>query len=193
MVETALAELGCVVDAQGVLTGKVILIRTVDEDTGIVTVIKRLENVNGTSVEPYTGPWGPCPEHVPDTTKQMWSTTVAFAANDVTPQDVNPPNLMQAATTYNLSNEWLRGVVTYEPGITFNGPPTEHCFMVPPRGEYSFDLSSNDLSYGGRAMAPIEAIRYNLVDLGSTSQGSNGLTEISTPLPVFAVVNFTTR
>jgi hypothetical protein len=124
--------------------------------------------------------------------KQLYSSTIAFGAAPA-PVIVNPPNLMSGVTTYNPTQYWLRGVVTYSVGITSNGPPTEHCFMVPPYGEDSFDLSAHDQSAGGVATPPIESISYELVGLGTTTQGSNGLIPLAAiPNAVMAVVNFRT-
>jgi hypothetical protein len=128
----------------------------------------------------------------PDNTKQLWSSTIAFGAAPA-PAIVNPPNLMQGVTTYNPSAYWLRGVVTYSAGITSNGPATEHCFMVPPFGVDSFDLSAHDQSAGGVAVPSIDSISYELVALGTTTQGSNGLVPLAAiAAPVVCVANFRT-
>jgi hypothetical protein len=59
-VETAMAELGCISDLNGAQIGKVLLVRTVDENTGAVVTAQNAYYEDGTVVVGYTGPWSVC-------------------------------------------------------------------------------------------------------------------------------------
>jgi hypothetical protein len=137
----------------------------------------------------FTPPYIP----TPDNHKQLWSSTIAFDAGSVAAVVVNPPNLMQAATIYNMSNLWMRATVVYPAGVLFDGPPTEHCMLVPPFSSYDFDLSLHDGSGVPGTIAPIESMYFNFVILGTTTQGSNGLVEIAHPTGAVNVINFVTN
>jgi hypothetical protein len=87
----------------------------------------------------------------------------------------------------------MRGTVVYSAGILFDGPPTEHCMLIPPAGEYSFDLSAHEGGGAPGATPPIDSMFFNLVSLGTTTQGSNGLVEVPHPTGVVCAVNFVTN
>lgn len=59
-VETALAELGCIVGADGQLIGKVFICKITDEITGNETTVLSAYYEDGTVVNPYSGPWSVC-------------------------------------------------------------------------------------------------------------------------------------
>lgn len=59
-IETSMAELGCIVDSEGTVIGKVILCKITDEETLAETVMMTAYYEDGTVVEEYTGPWEVC-------------------------------------------------------------------------------------------------------------------------------------
>lgn len=58
-VETAMAELGCII-SDGEMIGKVILCKLIDENTGVQTVTQTAYFEDGTIISDYTGPWEVC-------------------------------------------------------------------------------------------------------------------------------------
>lgn len=60
-IESAMAEIGCVTDASGVVIGKVLACKTIDEDGGNETLKKVAMYFDGTVDQDYTGMWGVCP------------------------------------------------------------------------------------------------------------------------------------
>lgn len=59
-VETAMAELGCVVDGDGLVVGKVMLCKIIDETTGIETITQTAYYQDGTIENNYVGAWQVC-------------------------------------------------------------------------------------------------------------------------------------
>lgn len=59
-IETSLAQLGCITGSDGQQIGKVMLCKTVDEETRAETVKQVAYFEDGTVQDPYTGPWSVC-------------------------------------------------------------------------------------------------------------------------------------
>lgn len=59
-IETTMAELGCIVDADGQIIGKIMLTKTVNENDGSETVSQTAYYEDGTTVFDYSGPWQVC-------------------------------------------------------------------------------------------------------------------------------------
>jgi len=65
MVESSMAELGCIVDASNMIIGKVMLCKVISEVDGSETVTQTAYFEDGTIVQNYTGSWSVCvPEAV---------------------------------------------------------------------------------------------------------------------------------
>lgn len=58
-IETSMAELGCIVE-NGIVVGKIILCKTIDEDGGNEIVTKTAYYEDGTEIENYDGAWQVC-------------------------------------------------------------------------------------------------------------------------------------
>lgn len=109
-----------------------------------------------------------------------------------TAQVVNPGVPFDAATVYNLSSVYhLRGVVTLSAGVTATTPVAERCFVVPPLGVFSFDLSDelNDDATG--SIGAIDSISFQALN----APAGSGLTSARTApaalaSTVIALVNF---
>ena len=63
-IETALAQLGCILDDQGVQIGSVMVCKTVDESTQEETLKQIAFYEDGTVINPYEGPWSVCASDV---------------------------------------------------------------------------------------------------------------------------------
>lgn len=59
-IETTMAELGCITDAEGVITGKVMVCKITDEATGDETIVMKAFLLDGTVIDDYTGEWSIC-------------------------------------------------------------------------------------------------------------------------------------
>ena len=59
-IETALAELGCILGDEGQIIGKVMLCKITEELTGVETIKVTAYYTDGTIEENYSGPWGVC-------------------------------------------------------------------------------------------------------------------------------------
>ena len=64
-IESSLAQLGCIKDADGNFLGSVMICKTVDEATGAESTVIKAFYTDGTEVSPYTGPWSECSAPMP--------------------------------------------------------------------------------------------------------------------------------
>ncbi len=60
MIETSMAELGCITDASGSIVGKVMICKITSEVDGSETVMQTAYYEDGTITQNYTGPWSVC-------------------------------------------------------------------------------------------------------------------------------------
>lgn len=66
-IELGSIEVGCITDAEGVVTGKVYMCIVKDElNTTTTTELKAVNYADGSIVAPYTGPISPCAGNCPD-------------------------------------------------------------------------------------------------------------------------------
>lgn len=59
-IETAMAELGCIVDDDGEIIGKVMLCKITDEEDGSEIIKQTAYFEDGTIIQDYSGPWAVC-------------------------------------------------------------------------------------------------------------------------------------
>lgn len=126
-----------------------------------------------------------------DLGKEITAHDVVIPLTNTT-QAVNPGQPFDAATVYNLSSVYqLRGVVTLSAGIVSATPAAERCFVVPPLGVFSFDLSDklNDDATG--SIGVVDKISFQALNVPAGS----GLTSArvapaALASTVVALVNF---
>jgi hypothetical protein len=80
----------------------------------------------------------------PDLIKEQWSSVQTIVAGAGVAQIHNPPAPMQGVTVLNSSQNWVRGITTFAPGLSGVTPAAQRTFLVAPMGSYSFDLQDED-------------------------------------------------
>ena len=107
-------------------------------------------------------------------------------------QTVNPAVPQQAFTAYNLSSQYVRGVVTLSAGITAVGAAATRVFLMPPNSTYSLDLGSsiNDLS---GIIEAIDSVTYQAVTVAATAEVSTLAAAAALAANAVIVTNFGSR
>jgi hypothetical protein len=108
---------------------------------------------------------------------------------------INPTQPQQGFTVYNVSQNYLKGLVLFVTGITSVTTATERLFLIPPGGTYSLDLGVDaESANAAAALHPIDSIQFQTVvapqTAGTFSTAQLSLTGISNTNAGGVVVNF---
>jgi hypothetical protein len=120
----------------------------------------------------------------PDLTKEAEGFVVAVAAGAGVAAVVNPAQPEQGATVFNVSNNWIRGTITFTAGVVALGAAATRVFVVPPGGTYSFDFADEGAT--DSATGAIGAI--DSISIIAVTPPATGVVEASTLAAATAAV-----
>lgn len=113
----------------------------------------------------------------PDLAKEAEAFVYTIAAGAGVVGVVNPAQPQQGFTAYNVSNNAVRGTITFTAGIVAAGAAATRVFLIPAGGTYTADFADESLTDSATgAIGAIDSISYVPV----TVPAAAGVAEVST-------------
>jgi hypothetical protein len=106
-------------------------------------------------------------------TKELQSYIIPIlAATPLTAGLVNPAQPQDSVVVYNVSNNYIRGILAFTPTIIAAGSAPTRVFLVPPGGTFALDFSVGAESANVAAnVAAIESVEFAVVTVPTTGPG----------------------